>query len=208
MLDDTRHARVAVKPRVSGSRRWASTIVRGALIALVASGCAKAKAEPLPESPPLVMPAPPPRVLAPVDQEPIASAPIVPETPPATPPPRTAARPPARPRSPAANDTPSPQESTPAVPAASVPTPAPEPPRELRSVDAAAEQKVRDSLGRAAKDLSRVDYQKLSNDGRSQYDQSKRLAEQAETALKERNTVFAATLADKAATLAAELLGR
>ena len=73
---------------------------------------------------------------------------------------------------------------------------------------AAAEQKVRDQLGRAAKDLSRVDYQKLSTDGRLSYDQSKRFAEQAEQALKDRNTPFAATLADKAAALAAELLGR
>jgi hypothetical protein len=59
---------------------------------------------------------------------------------------------------------------------------------------------------RAARDLSRVDYQKLSTEGRSQYDQSKRFSEQAEQALKVGNTVFAATLADKAAVVAAELL--
>jgi hypothetical protein len=53
-----------------------------------------------------------------------------------------------------------------------------------------------------------VDYSKLSTDGRSQYEQSKRFIQQAEQALKDQNFVFAQTLADKAATLAAELLGR
>jgi hypothetical protein len=67
---------------------------------------------------------------------------------------------------------------------------------------------VRDVLVRATRDLGRVDYGKLSADGRAQYDQSKRFSQQAEQALKERNLVFATTLADKAATLAAQLLGR
>jgi hypothetical protein len=63
-------------------------------------------------------------------------------------------------------------------------------------------------LARAQRDVGRVDYGKLSADGRAQYDQSKRFSAQAEEALKERNFVFAATLAEKAATLAADLLGR
>jgi hypothetical protein len=67
---------------------------------------------------------------------------------------------------------------------------------------------VRDTLARAARDLSRVDYGRLSADARAQYDQSKRFTQQAEQALKDRNFVFAATLADKAATLAAGLTGR
>jgi hypothetical protein len=45
-------------------------------------------------------------------------------------------------------------------------------------------------------------------DARAQYDQSKRFTQQAEQALKDRNFVFAATLADKAAALAVELVGR
>jgi hypothetical protein len=53
-----------------------------------------------------------------------------------------------------------------------------------------------------------VDYARLSADGRMQYEQSKRFIQQAEDALKTQNFVFAQTLADKAATLAAELLGR
>jgi len=67
---------------------------------------------------------------------------------------------------------------------------------------------VRDLLASASRDLGQVNYARLSADGRVQYEQSKRFSAQAEDALKQRNLVFAATLADKAATLAAELLGR
>jgi histone H3/H4 len=70
------------------------------------------------------------------------------------------------------------------------------------------ERSVREMLTRASRDLSRVNYTRLSADGRAQYEQSKRFSAQAEDALRERNLVFAATLADKAATLAAELLAR
>jgi hypothetical protein len=66
---------------------------------------------------------------------------------------------------------------------------------------------VRDLLARAARDLSRVDYGRLSSEGRSNYDQSKRFSQQAEQALKDRNFAFATTLADKSASLAGELLG-
>ena len=48
----------------------------------------------------------------------------------------------------------------------------------------------------------------MSKEGQSQYDQSKRFSDQAEQALKEKNFLYAMTLADKAATLAAELAGR
>jgi hypothetical protein len=74
--------------------------------------------------------------------------------------------------------------------------------------NAATERSVRDLLARAARDINQVDYSRLSAEGKSQYEQSKRFSIQAEQALRERNLIFAATLADKAATLAAELLGR
>jgi hypothetical protein len=56
--------------------------------------------------------------------------------------------------------------------------------------------------------LGRVDYGKLNADARAQYEQSKRFTEQAQQALKDRNFVFASTLADKAAALAAGLAPR
>jgi hypothetical protein len=145
------------------------------------------------------MPAPPDRVLAPVEEPLVVTAPAPePEPPVAVAAPRPA---PARPA----------PEPKPAPPAAAAPPSRPVETRELRPASpatAATERGVRDMLTRAARDLGRVDYGRLSADGRAQYEQSRRFSLQAEDALRERNLVFAATLADKAATLAAELLQR
>ena len=179
------------------------------LCAFSAAGCAKAQAS-APAGPPLDVPQPPERVLAPVEEPVTASAPA-PEAPPPAPiatTPRTPPRPPVRRAEPERPETPSPPAATAATPATS-PS---EAPRELRpnspSGDAAAERDARDKLARAARDLGRVDYGKLNADARSQYDQSKRFSEQAQQALKDRNFVFASTLADKAAALAAGLAPR
>jgi hypothetical protein len=174
--------------------------------ASVMGACAKAQAKAAVEGPPLEVPQAPPRDIPPTD-EPLAAGPAVPEIPPA---PAPTTPPPPRP-APRRTTEAEPREPAP-PPAAAVPAPAPEPPRALRSApsaqDAAAERAVRDTLARAARDLNRVDYGKLSSGGRAQYEQSKRFSQQAEQALKDRNFVFASTLADKAATLATELLGR
>ncbi len=143
------------------------------------------------------MPAPPARVLVPVD----APAPVAaqPEPEPASP---TAAAPKPAPKPAAAKPQPAP-------PVAAQAPPAPADTRQLQTraaTSAAVERNVRDLLARSARDLGRVDYARLSADGRAQYDQSKRFTEQAQQALREKNFVFAETLADKAATLAAELL--
>ena len=136
------------------------------------------------------MQAPPPEV---ADAEPPKPAPVRPA-------PRRNPAPPAE-----AQRDPEPPPPVAAAPAT------PEPGRELRTTssaaDAAAERQVRDLLSKASRDLNRIDYRKLSNEGRSQYDQAKRFADQAEQAIKERNFVFATTLAEKAATLAAQLGG-
>jgi len=177
-------------------------------LAVGSFACAKAQAKTAAAGPPLEVPAPPARVLAPVEEPATASAPPPVETPapaaaaaPRTPPPRPPARRPEPER---------PDSSAPA--AATTGQPAAEPPRELRpaspAADAAAERETRDSLARAAGALSRVDYGRLNADARAQYDQAKRFMEQAQQALRDRNFVFAATLADKAATLAAGLSGR
>jgi len=185
---------------------FALCILNFALL-LAASGCAKAQAKSAPAGPPLDVPAPPARVLAPVEEPVTASAPPAEAAPPAAAAaPRTPPRPPARRVEP---DTPPP--ATAATTGQPAPAPAPEP-RELRpaspGADAAAERQTRDALARAARDLGRVDYGRLNAAARAQYDQSKRFMEQAQQALKDRNFVFGATLADKAAALAAELLGR
>ena len=173
------------------------------LLPLVAGGtaCAKARAATVPDGPPLEMPEPPERVLAPVEEPLVAATPTPdPEPPVASTAPRAA---PARPA-------PEPKPA-PGPPASAAPPRAPVETRELRPASpatAATERGVRDMLARAARDLGRVNYGRLSADGRAQYEQSKRFSTQAEEALRERNLVFAATLADKAATLAAELLQR
>ncbi len=163
----------------------------GIVLTLVASGCAKARAETVPDGPPLQMPEPPHRVLAPVEE---SAVPAV-------------AAPPSVPARPVAESRP-----RPTTPAASAKPPFPAPgSRDLRAAsptNAATEPGVREMLARAARDIAGVNYSRLSTEGRSQYEQSQRFSAQAEQALRGRNLIFAATLAEKAATLAAELLGR
>jgi hypothetical protein len=176
---------------------------------LLATGCVKTKAASVPDGPPLAVPMAPPRVLAPVEEEPLADNPPPPETAPA--PPRTNARPanPQPPRRPPTTTTTPVEEPKPEPPAQTPPavTEAPAPRPAPTQADAAAERKVRDVMRKASADIGRVDYQRLSTEGKQQYDFSKRFNEQAEQALKERNYAFATTLAEKAADLAAALLG-
>jgi hypothetical protein len=172
-----------------------------------AAGCAKAQAKTTPDGPPLEMPAPPPRVLAPVD-EPAATLPSEPTEPAPTPPNANRRTIPRRTTTePAQKPDTLPAEPAPPAPTTTEPNRPPEPQPTLRA-PGAAEKPIRDRIAFAQRDLGRVDYAKLSEDGRSQYEQSKRFIQQAEQALKDQNFVFAQTLADKAAVLAAELLGR
>lgn len=177
--------------------------------ALVLSGCAKTQAASVPDGPPLAVPAAPPRVLAPPADEPLAENPAEPQ--PAAPPPPTNASQPPRPRPRPATAATTPVEEpkpaeTPAAPPAATEAPVvrPVPP----TVDAAAERRIRGVMSRAASDLQKVDYQKLSVDGKAQYELSKRFNDQAEQALKERNYSLATTVADKAAVIATQLQGR
>ena len=176
---------------------FACCILHFALLVLLTGCGSKARAEVIPEGPPLAVPNPPAHQIA-VEQ--VAEAPE-PEPPPAAepaPPPKPAVTaPPPRPRA----ETPPPQ---PAV------APQPEPPTVRvapapTASSAADERKVRELMGRASNDLARVDYKRLSNEGKAQYDQSKRYSEDAQKAIKERNFVYALTLAEKAADIAAEL---
>jgi hypothetical protein len=184
------------------NRRWALSLAMCALSAALAGGCAKARAETVPDGPPLATPQPPSRVFAPIEEEPLVSSPVAeaPVAPPPRVPPTTQ---PAR-RTPP----PEPEKPTPApAPAASV-----EAPRVLSAVsaplDPEAEKRINELLRNAKGDLSRVDYRGLTRGGREQYDSAKGFTEEAEKALKERNFIYAQTAADKAAKLAAELLGR
>ena len=191
------------KPAAQRRRRRATALGAVALGAMVlgvgGAACAKARAETVPDGPPLLVPAPPPRVLAPVEvlviPEVVPESVSAPAAPPAVPArPVTASRP--RPTPPAA---------------------APEAPgsvggagdlRAGSASTAATESSVRGMLARAARDRGSVNVSRLSAAGRSLYEQSERFSAQAQQALRDRTLIFAATLAEKAAALALELVGR
>ncbi len=182
---------------------------------LVVSGCAHTQAKTVADMPPLDVPAPPPRNVEATGTElppplglvaePARNAPALPRQT-ATPPPATSTQRPELPRT----DVPPPDVSRPADDASR--TPQPLPPATLQTVPAQQETeleaKIRTTLSRATADLSRVDYGRLSVNARSQYDSAKRFVTQSEDAMKARNLVYAGTLADKAAELAAQLAGR
>ena len=176
---------------------------RVAIVLLTASfGACAAKAQVRTEVPlPLLdPPPPPPRVVAiyTPEPEPVPLSPAVEPAPPVRPPARPA-RPEQKPDPPA--NSPEPVESAARpVPAPSL-TLTPTPGSESQTVAA-----IRDLLGRATRDLSRVNSASLNNDGRTQYDTARRFIQQAEEALKARNIVYAGKLADKAATMAAVLV--
>ena len=169
------------------------------LTASLGACAAKAQVRSEVEVPLLDPPPPPPRVVvAYVDPEPL---PVAPPAEPVSP-----SRP--APRPPRPEQRPEPATTAPEI-VESLPRPAPPPSLTLTPTPGTEAQTVtaiRDLMGRAARDLSRVNAGALNSDGRSQYDTARRFLEQAEDALKVRNIVFAGRLADKAATMAAILV--
>jgi type IV secretory pathway VirB10-like protein len=170
-------------------------------LALAVAGCGtKAGAQTVPDGPPLAVPLPPAHEIA-IEQ--------VVEAAPPEPPPVLEPAPPVPPKPTVTRTQVSPEREKPA-PVAAQPATAPQtPPAEattVRAASAADERRVREQLSKAATDLNRVDYKRLSTEGKSQYDQSKRFSDEAQQAIKVRDFLLALTLADKAATLAAELV--
>jgi hypothetical protein len=166
-------------------------VVAAALLCAV-SACAKVQAK-TPAPAPLETPAPPPRVVVPVvlppapEPPPPASQPSAPVTPPrpaATPPPTAA--PPVKPP-----DKP-----------ATAPETAPPPPS---SDVVELEEKTRQLLRDAQRDLDRVVPLNLNTDAKAQYDQARRFITQAQDGLKKKYYLYALGLAEKAANLAAQL---
>jgi hypothetical protein len=185
------------------------------VLPLFAGGCVKARAAAEPQMPALAVPPPPPRVLPPLEGEPIdasAPAPAEPQARPRLPRPRSegtrsganGARPEARAEpgaSPAvSHETPGTEAETPAQTAPAL--------QLAPTVDAASEQNTRRRLAEAERDLQRIDYRLLNTDAKAQYDTAKRFIVLAGQAILDRNLLFAHTLADKAATIAAVLQRR
>jgi hypothetical protein len=178
------------------------------VLAAMAAGCTHAQAKATLEMPPLEMPAPPPRDVQPIEVEAPQPLPLVPE-PAHNPPARLRPAPAARPEAPK----PEPPKTEPAP--AEPPKAAEEPQKPLTTLQttpAAAEIEVerviRASIQRANTDLNRIDYRALNTDARTQYDSAKRFVQQADEAIRTKNLVLAKFVAEKAATIAAQLAGR
>jgi hypothetical protein len=189
-----------------------------ALAPFALCGCgAGAQAKTTPDNPPLDMPAPPPRDVEPTEvetpppvplaQEPARNAPTR-RTQPAREPARTEPARPAEP--PKAEPTPPADAAKPATPPPTEEPP--KPPTTLQTTPSGAEgdleRTIRATLTRATSDLMRVDYRTLNADAKTQYDYAKRYMRQAEDAMRAKNMLFARTLAEKAAVVAAQLAGR
>lgn len=173
---------------------------RAALAILLVAGvsaCGKVKANVPQPMPALDMPAPPGRLIVPStipapSPEPVAPAaaqtPVRQNNPPATRPAERSTPPP--------NATPTPEPTPPAPPPVLLTTP--------NASD--LEQKARNNLTAAQRDLDKVVYKALSPDAKLQFNTAQQYIGQAEDALKIRNYVFAEQLAEKAATLASLLV--
>src|SRR5262245_37484029 len=185
------------------------------LAALLASGCARAQAaKTTPDGPPLDVPAPPPRDVELPGTE-VAPAPVpLPTEPARNAPPTTRTRPPApretRPEPPKTE--PPKVETPPEAPKPAGTNDEPKPPSTLQTKPASeegeVERTIRLTLTRATNDLNRVDYRTLNTEARAQYDTAKVFIRQAEDLVRQKNLFFAKIQADKAATIAAQLLGR
>lgn len=174
------------------------------VMAAAAPGCARARANTVPGGPPLDVPAPPARVVVPLEVQADVQEPVpLPEGPP---------EPPARPRDATPRDVPARAADVPRIADEVPPPPLPQPTTTLQTTPAAAqgevERAIRATMVRAAGDLNRIDYRALDADARTQYDTAKRFIEQAEEAMHIRNLPFAKNLADKAAVLATQLSAR
>ena len=168
------------------------------LLAVSVAGCFKAQAKTPPAPAALLTPVPPERVIVPV------STPVAVE-PPAPPAPTTAG---------AATPPRTPPVTRPAasVPAAAAPPPAAAEPAaappvllQITSNPAEVEQRARDLIIAANRDLGAINPSLLSANARAQYDSARGFIRQADNALRVRNVVLARELADKAASLASQL---
>jgi hypothetical protein len=182
-------------------RRFHQLILTAVAVASVAAGCAKVQARAEPEMPLLSPPPPPPRLVETYIDEPVPTIEPSPADTALATPPRIPPKPPvARPDTAAKPEPPrvEPERPVTAPPALTL-KPAP-------GGETKTDASIRDLMGRAAKDLNRVNYTALNGDRRAQYDTARRFMQQADEALKAGNVVFAGKLADKAATMAAVLV--
>jgi hypothetical protein len=181
------------------------------ILPLTSAACAKPKAKAVADMPGLEMPPAPPRDIESTETEPPPPVPLPTEPARAAPPrPR-----PAPAREPRANEAARPEAPKPEATTEIEAPKAEEPPRPGTTLqttppeaEGEVERVIRLTMTRATNDLNRIDYRQLNADARTQYDTAKSLIKQADTAVKAKNLVFAKSIADKAAALAAQLGGK
>jgi hypothetical protein len=172
----------------------------------LASGCVRARARTAPDPPALDVPLPPPRLVEAAEEttppepltlpaEPARSTLPRPRTPPPPAQQTESSKPPEPPKAPE-----EPKEPQPPVATTLRTTPTQQ--------EGELERRTRGLLLEATSNLTRIDYRRLNPDAKGQYDSAKGFVRQAEDALRTQNLVFASYLADKAATLAAQLRGK
>ncbi len=185
-----------VRPRAV----FAFCILHFALLVSLTGCSARAKAQTLPDGPPLAVPSAPAHAVA-IEQVAVAEPP--PELPPA---PEPIAPPAPRPAATRRGQSRARKRRQPRSPRLRLSHRLRR--RRFARRPLALQTRLRCALliKKAGEDLLLVDYKKLSKEGQGQYDQSKKFSDEAQQAIKERNFPYAMTLAEKAATLAAELV--
>jgi hypothetical protein len=184
------------------------------LAALATAGCTTTRAQTPVERPALDVPPVPPRIIDPAPPPELPLPEPVPDLPEKT----NAPAPKPRPTPPASREPsrdtakPDPQKSE--IPPVEPPPPppvasSPAPLRTPATADtAAADRRVRDSLSRTQKVLSNIDYQRLTAERQTAYQQAQSHIEGAQTALNAQNFELAKEMADKAEKLGRELQSR
>lgn len=192
-------------PAQRGRSVW-SGAAAAALCLLAATGCSRSKPATAPTPVALAVPPPPARVIStpPEPVTPTETTTVARPAPAARPArsSRAAPRPePPRQTEPVRADAPA-DSTTGSAPAEPAPNSGPllRTPQTADEVD--AERRVRDVLGRAKGLLDRMNPARLGPQARQQHETARRFVEQSEQAMSDRNYVLAASLADKAETLA------
>ena len=205
LLNNSMHDRLSTGMQTC--RKSVLALLHVCLVASLASGCIRARARTTPEPPPLDVPLPPPRLVEAAET---------------TPPPEPLTLPaePVRSTLPRAKTPPVPAQQTESSKQQPEPPKPPEEPKEPKPASATTlrttptqqegelERRTRGLLLEATSNLNRTDYGRLNSDAKGQYDSARGFVRQAEDALRSNNLVFASYLADKAATLAAQLRGK
>jgi len=181
-------------------------IATAVLCLMAGAGCARSKPAAVPVVVALDVPPPPARVIS-TPPEPVAptEATSVDRPAPASRPARAVRAAPMRPEPPRAAEPVRAEAPTDAAPTAAepvVPSPGPLLQTPQTADESTAERRTRDVLKRATDLLAGVKAETLGQQARQQHDTARRFVEQAQQALNGRNYVLAASLADKAETLA------